>query len=759
MCSRNEKLGSVPSFRATLPLIALCLCIASSLDARAADVPWFDPAWSHRSRVEVVTPPLSSGLNVVRAFIDTAGQAAPDGADMRVTDAAGSPVGFEVVEAKSARTFLVEFEYTGGATYYCYYGNPKAAKENLPWKKVLGGLTATSYEGRSGWSSPRTPQEFRQMMSDRRQTGRGRRAVIDDDENPVGPNDSYFLIYNGFLYAPADGTYGFSSNSDDASFLEIDGQLVVSWGDGHNSDSPDQPLVNRWQRRGQRSLQRGVHQIAYYQQNWTGLGLARAGWSPPGQVYQDLLPALKAGVGSYEVTPGFRDGYSVIPPEAFIEKLAAEQLTREERDQPVQELFVAQSLGHVAFNNNLRTLYAYRFRPPASDRELKGSEPIEWVLGHNEVILKEPEPVGFFDQTGVQLVTLRNTKTRRELTQEIAIEPGPRREQYFRWAVSAERAVYFRGDDIRLDVWLENLSKTMPLTLTASGTADRATNPPKEIFHQEVAFAPNSQQTIQVPLVRGDAPQPEWSLCKVQLLLGGRLLDERRVLLLKPEDHLEHAAFADRALYGAAGSLVLLRSSGGKASAQSKGILKSARTLLVVGSSLHPIGSQQGFVGKLSEDLKGKGLALALWAPDTAESRTWRLRDLMLRCLAAELPDGIIVLVSLDSVDAAESVDREDWARMLAFTIDAIRAQGGEPVVLLPPPLPTMEVTSAEMSAVGERVSYQAGAETIDLVGLFRGRDRWQELFVEDGVMTAHPQPEGQALIADAVRAKLQQLR
>ena len=66
------------------------------------------------------------------------------------------------------------------------------------------------------------------------------------------------------------------------------------------------------------------------------------------------------------------------------------------------------------------------------------------------------QPVRFFDETGVHSVTFRDLTAGTELTQEVAVEPGPPREQYFRWAISSPRPVSYVGDEVSIPIGVFN---------------------------------------------------------------------------------------------------------------------------------------------------------------------------------------------------------------------------------------------------------------------------------------------------------------
>jgi hypothetical protein len=135
-------------------------------------------------------------------------------------------------------------------------------------------------------------------------------AQIDQLENPLGDNENFLALYQGPLLAPSDGLYEFASNSDDASYVMIDGQEVVPWTGGRGMDMPNRPMANSWRSRGQIRLKRGVHWVEYGHRQNRGACLARLGWRPP--------PSTLEGSGwAMPFDEGGDIGFQVVPEWAF----------------------------------------------------------------------------------------------------------------------------------------------------------------------------------------------------------------------------------------------------------------------------------------------------------------------------------------------------------------------------------------------------------------------------------------------------------
>ena len=78
---------------------------------------------------------------------------------------------------------------------------------------------------------PENEPEARALVAaERASFGGGPWPLIDVRMNPFGENENFLALYDGQLFCTQDGDYAFAVNSDDASFLWIDDDLVVEWG-------------------------------------------------------------------------------------------------------------------------------------------------------------------------------------------------------------------------------------------------------------------------------------------------------------------------------------------------------------------------------------------------------------------------------------------------------------------------------------------------------------------------------------------------
>ena len=67
-------------------------------------------------------------------------------------------------------------------------------------------------------------------------------SIVNQDQNIHGNDDYYTSYYEGYFYVNNAGDWFFSTDSDDASEIVIDGQLVAGWYGGHST-------MGRWEDR------------------------------------------------------------------------------------------------------------------------------------------------------------------------------------------------------------------------------------------------------------------------------------------------------------------------------------------------------------------------------------------------------------------------------------------------------------------------------------------------------------------------------
>jgi tetratricopeptide (TPR) repeat protein len=291
------------------------------IGADSQTAPWHLPQWHERA---IVTVPKSADAQVDTAAVRVLcqGHARPDGADLRVLDAAGSPVPFQVAFHDSARYSLISFRSANAEPpFYIYFGNPQAARAaeqilvnpapgagppQAAWVPHYGLVYATLR--RPEGDNPKTVAELAAMLNaSPAQDGARYQRSIADGFNPFGSSDNYLSVYRGWMRIAVAGVYRFCTASNEASFSFLDGKELIHWPGRHTAERGEHGEKNA-----EVTLSAGWHYVEYYHEEVALQQMAFLGWSPPGAeqgkfsgLPEDVFPAPHdATVIDYQTAQG-----------------------------------------------------------------------------------------------------------------------------------------------------------------------------------------------------------------------------------------------------------------------------------------------------------------------------------------------------------------------------------------------------------------------------------------------------------------------
>ena len=158
----------------------------------------------------------------------------------------------------------------------CAVAGGTTAWEIVP-ASFFSGLTQTTYKANNSY--PTSASSFDSFVTTYgggsvTPCGAGAVTQINGSGNPFKglngcPNndDQYLNLFAGTINIPADGTYKFAVDGDDAVDVFIDGTLVVGWYNGHGNDGSDAGLTSH---SADRTLTAGAHTIKFRHQEATG---------------------------------------------------------------------------------------------------------------------------------------------------------------------------------------------------------------------------------------------------------------------------------------------------------------------------------------------------------------------------------------------------------------------------------------------------------------------------------------------------------
>ncbi|MFH1423042.1 MAG: PKD domain-containing protein [Planctomycetota bacterium] len=262
--------------------VLFCMFFPTILNAQDKQNKWWNDAWQFRRKVKVVKTGKED-TDIAWTVFHIGDDIKEDGSDIRVVNTAGNVVESYVVFAEPTGRCEVLFSTKGTAgTFYIYYGN-KQAGTSPAVLSLERGLILETRERPQGQSN--SWEDYQKLLKNSRKIyGRGIRKNVFDGYNPYGPSDFYMSIYKGFISVPQDGVYKFATNSDDSSFLFVDGKKIAEWPGGHGATAV------YGEHSGEISLKKGLHKFEYYHEEGAGGQACVAGWWTPGSKAVKLIP-------------------------------------------------------------------------------------------------------------------------------------------------------------------------------------------------------------------------------------------------------------------------------------------------------------------------------------------------------------------------------------------------------------------------------------------------------------------------------------
>jgi tetratricopeptide (TPR) repeat protein len=193
------------------------------------DLPKQSPTWLDgyklRMPLRVVIDPAASKSQTVTARLPMGSWLKPDASDLAIQTAAGQVIPVAVLSHCPTGDTLIQFKRNANDRWYWAYavGKPGAKADPLP-----EGLTLELRDW-AGTDLGNWPAVLEGLKKSEKVIGNAFVGRVIHNCNPVRPDDpkKFAASYRGTLTIPKDGTYRLFVNSDDASFLFIDGFKVV----------------------------------------------------------------------------------------------------------------------------------------------------------------------------------------------------------------------------------------------------------------------------------------------------------------------------------------------------------------------------------------------------------------------------------------------------------------------------------------------------------------------------------------------------
>ncbi len=730
-------------------LLIATMIAAAALWARAealADAgAWWDPAWKYCQTVAVITPVLSSGINTAAAEIDPMGKALPDGRDVRVVTAGKALVPHQVERGDDGvLRVLFEVPPGGGDTFFIYYGNPAAAAAAGQWEKRLGGLVLET----RALIPRKWPLHWEQVQetlaANTPVLGRGPRPCINDNRNPFSGQQEHFLgIYKGKIFCPETGRYGFATNSDDGSFLFVDGRLVCDWPGAHDAS------INYYEHSGEVELQKGIHSIEYYLVQLVGAAKSFAGWKRPAD-----------------------KEYSMIPPDAFVQTLLTRVTAFREHQKNLSAYFIGEPQRQIRFNKSDRVFTRVAFRDCSTSAMAKVVS-WRWDFGDG-AFSTEQNPDHEFTQAGEYKVSLEvkdHLAYTSRVTRALKLAPGdPERVSVF-FDTEPEENVLLAPEPFKAILRFRS-SYPYPLHLKLHSSSSVEGRSDVQEDTNDLALERGAWQAVKKEF----AARGGTNTVRFHLDYLGVGIAESAVRILPTALKKGALAVFNNSLLDSQGDLVVIRL--GEPNAQRRPAEFSRKlagsglcTIVVVEDSLSPPQGKGGgrsfrdilkerlsarFPHKSFEMVRVNGMEQSSVYPPL-----FRLSRVESQVVAAK-PDIVIWSCSLS--DLLNYVPIETFNRYLRASVEMILAQTDACLLLAScPPVVVNPEMGHGYAFEMKKIALQYKVPSADLFSVFcRLGQGWKWLFREemnraDPVFFLYPNSNGQELIAAEVFEKLTQ--
>ncbi len=720
--------------------------VAASPLPAATELPaWWDTAWRHRIVVLTVEPELAGKINTARVMLDKGEPFHQQGRDVRVVDDRFRTVP-HTVEPQDDGSLTIEFSVVNATSdrYAVYYDNPNAPAVQHKWAKRVGGLyletrDATPY-GRHGGNVYSYSGMLQAISACTKVFGRKLWPAINDTHNPFGSDDRYISIYTGDLYCPETGTYGFATNSDDASFMLIDGKLIAQWPGGH---VPAQTWINDNEecKIGKMALKRGIHKITYYHVESYGGQLARAGWKKPSDKY-----------------------FTVIPAKAFVRELPAWIVARQDRTKPTNAFFEFEDAGALRLGSDAYIFPAVKFqnRAVASLGKIKSSF---WEFGDGAQSY-ETNPIHEFPARGAYPVklTVRDTLGFTDtLTRLVQAKAEDVRNVVIFFDLDKSATILKPKEPLNLTVRLQ--SQIGPIAFDLDSSLESVAGALVEDTSETIVLEAGKWYSTQRTYEPGDV---EHSV-RLKLMYRGHVIQERVIDIVPTRSRMGHLRVDNENLVSPDGHIVVLRLDD---LPLRRGDLGTRRRvagrplkIIVIDDSLSPAAAEatpdHTYYGILAGLIQKHGKAKSVQIkrigrfPQSAGYPPLVRLSRLNQDVIAEQPDVVLLVCSI--TDILNYLPEREFEGYLRAALDQILSQTKADVFLVtPPPLAVNPLISKPYATAAKRVAQRRDVPTVDLYTLFFLREKelrsfYQDEVDPDPVFYLEPNLKGQRLIAQEV--------
>ena len=696
---------------------------------------WWELAWQTRLVVRTVEPELAGRINTARVVLERGENIHHAGQDVRVVSDQLEIVPHAVTPLDDGRLAVDFLAASTQSDRYCvYFNNPDAGPAPHRWDRQVGGLYLETRALAPKWHRNAGSLAYMEKAIENCTQVYGRKLWprISDTHNPFGSDDLYMSIYRGDLFCPETGRYGFATDSDDSSFLLINGSLVAEWPGGHVP-------AQTWEHRGEVPLKRGIHKIAYYHVETYGGQLSRAGWKRPSDEH-----------------------FSVIPAAAFVRELPTWIVARQERTRPLNAFFEFEDAGALRLGSDERIFPSMKFRSCAT-ASLGRVVWHLWDFGDGTVS-QQTHPKHEYPGPGVYDVKLT-------VRDSLGFESG------------VTRTVSAQAEDVRnvvlffdlqksatildpkqpLDVVLRFQSQIGPIPLDLHSSLTNVAGRLVEDTAESMVLQGGEWYTTRRTYRPGETPHT----VHLRLSYAGHTVQERVIDIIPTRSPFGRLRVDNENLVSEDGHIVVLQLDEEplRRGDQARRLQRRDRPLrmIVIDDSLSPAATREtegatyyGTLAKLIQERRpGTRVDLSrVGRYDQSYGYPPLVRlSRMTEDLVSQDPDVVLLVCSI--TDILNYLPVREFEAFLKAALDQTLSQTRADVFLItPPPLAVNPLISKPYAMAAKRVAQRRSVPTVDLYSLFFLREKelrsfYQDEIDPDPVFYLEPNPKGQRLIAN----------
>ena len=647
----------------------------------------------------------------------------------------------KTVPAVAAGSAVRSEDLTSGE-YFIYYGNPKPQGESPTWRPAVAPVNEFIWR-LAGEATPLSvPQLQTAMRSGPDYVGVQTASQI--SSRGVGAlnldaDAQYIFAYESYVYAPLGGVYRFSLDTDGAAFLFLDGRFAAQ------RTTALAHRTRQWEHRGKIQLDAGYHLLTLFIGEGPKAPINRLGWQP-----------ISAKV------------YDLVPTSFFVNRIGAEVVGLEARDQRAQAFFTCRAAPRSIIAAQGRLYQFVQFRNLTTIKPPNDTEPVTcvWDFGDGEQS-HDLDPGHLFALPAkgaadfpVALRTYIGDRPAGEYQARVYCDLTQNEKLDLAYDVVSFANIVYADERTNIAVRVRNPGFSPVILRTVGRLTSR--DGAQTLLHRSMTIPAQDEDFCILPV---DLKQIEDKRASLQLdfFLGSERVKTLAARIVPSPEEIDtfHAELG--ALYDAEGRRIMICTEIENDDRHLRWVFfryvrdevyareaKTRRRVLLFGDRMaNQMPADQSFtdyVTLLERDLPKDGRSIQFVPRSTGLFPTLADLPLFAKALSAADPKPDIVILSPGLSDVEQGINPRDFARSVDVFIDILRAAKLpiKPIIVSPPPYPGNPRLSEHYTRALETVARDHHVPFLDIETLLRqAAQDWQKTHfaVPDAEGILYPNP------------------